>query len=252
MTVTLFCLLLVQSAHAIAPAELAAAWEDTAAVRARHAKIGVALDEGDPKKLAEGGLVRRRTHTPTGGAALGAIFIEAPPEQVWVAIQDPGDRPLAKDEAPLVRLPGSNPVRRLNYQRYSLPWPLANRQAVLAVAANEPLWTASEGRVWERNVTLDDPALAPDPDPEGIWLPRVEGGYLMIAAGTGTLVMLQVSVDPGGRLPEELLNRWAVGTLGKTLRKLAGFAVEVPGHYQPGHPVVVRPDGSALSPGTLR
>lgn len=231
-------------------AQLSEAWTSHAPAR-QSARIQLALTDEDFAELAGGEVVRRIVPSGDDATAVGIIWTAAEPLHVWVAIQDVVDRPLNKEQSVTVRLPQDTPTRRMNYNIIDTPWPISDRQSVCSVTANTALWEATERKVWERTLALEDPALALTPDPEATWVERLGGGFHIVEAAGGSIVIFQVNTDPGGSVPADLVTRFAWFALNSTLQTLDQHASNVPSHYAGSHPVVALPDGTIIQPGTL-
>lgn len=234
--------LVLAPAHA-APADLAARWEAVAQKVASHSAIPVPFGPDDVADLQRGRTVARRYDTEQGAYATGAIYVEAPIEAVWVAINDaPHDPP---SRVSVERLP-SAPGQRLVYMKLDLPFPLADRQWVADVRGNAALFGASEGAVWQRQWTLGDRALAPTPDDGAVWINENRGAWTLLDLGEGTLVLFSVRTVLGGVVPASIAQSWAAGTLRGGLERLAERAVGMRSHYVAGHETVLNPTGSVV------
>lgn len=237
--------LLVSVASAADPRALQAAWERDAGAIGEHGVVpAFALDTADFEALATGEPIARRTDTADGAFASGAIFVEAPIEAVWVAIQDaPHEPPSAVTFERLAQ----DGARRQVYMRLDLPWPLADRQWVADLDANADLHAAAGGRVWQRHWTLADPALAPAPDPAALWVSTNRGGWTLIACDGGTLALFTVRTVLGGSIPAGIAQTWATRTLADGMTTMAARARAMPEHYCGDHEPVVMPDGKVLA-----
>ena len=246
-------LLSILAAHA-APdaAALSAAWAAVSQEHAAHGRVPVSLKPDDFEELAKGEVVRRLLPGQGMLAAQGAIYSPDSPSRIWVTIQDPEHLNLAREDLPLQRLPGSTAARRLNYQMVKTPWPLADRQQVFTVQASAGLYASSGKRVWERSVALADRALATDADPDAIWLEHLAGGFVVVSVPEGgSLTVLRVEADPGGRVPADIVSRLSSGTLGRSLKRLRTYAESAAAHYDVGHDTVLYPDGQPMVSGTF-
>ncbi len=226
-------------------------WNRDAAARASMGGIQADLTAEDFAALAGGEVVRRLVPSGEGLAAVGVVWTEASPASVWVAIQDVEDRPINRDQALTRRLEGDTLVRRLNYNLVHTPWPISDRQSVSSVTANTALWAATNQQVWERTLKLEDSGLADEVDPEAVWLERLGGGFLVVEAAGGSLVVFRIDTDPGGNVPADLVARFAYLGLNTSLETLAKHAEDAPRHYSSAHPAVALPDGNMLEPGSL-
>ena len=247
-------LLLSISAAVAAPdaAALSAAWQAVSEDHAAKGWVPVSLQPSDFDQLAKGEVVRRLLPGKGVLAAQGAIYSPHSPARVWVTIQDPEHLNLAREDLPLQRLPGSTAARRLNYQVVKTPWPLADRQQVFTVEANAGLYASSGERVWERAVALADRALAVDANPDAVWLEHLAGGFVVLSVPEGgSITVLRVEADPGGRVPADIVSRLSSVTLGRSLKRLRDYAAEADAHYDAGHATVLYPDGQPMVPGTF-
>jgi len=230
---------------------LASEWARDQAARDAHAAIRVSLTSEDLTTLADGELVRRMVPVGDAATVVGVKWMAVKPIHVWIAIQDIEDRPLNNDQAVTTRLPQDTLVRRMNYNVIKAPWPIADRQSVVSVTANTTLWQATDKKIWERSLKLEDSSLAVTAEPDAIWLPRLGGGFHIVEATGGCIVIFQIDADPGGSIPEDLVNRFAWMGLNNTMATLVRYASEVPAHYAGGHVSIALPDGSLIPTGSL-
>jgi hypothetical protein len=197
--------------------------------------------------MAKGEVARRRLPLEGADRVVGAMWTDLPRDAIWIAIQDDAHDKLV-DNLRETRLPDTPSGHKRLYQHLDFPWPFTNRQWVIDIRDNPVLADATDGASWERTWDLADPALAPAPDPEGIWTPVNDGGWLLVTAGGGTIVVYHVRSVIGGAIPAEVVTRWAMGTLEQMLRHVEKRAQEIPGHYGADHTPIIRPDGSAIPP----
>ena len=231
--------------------QLVAVWKRWEPVIAAEGKVPIHLDEKDLARVAQGGVESTLLQGEVMLASQGAQWIPQPCSYFWAALQDPEHLPVGKQDTELSRLPGSTAARRLNYQLVHTPWPLADRQQVFTVTANAALWQATQGQVWERSVAMASPDLAPNPDPDAVWIPHTAGGFVLIEAEGGCLTLFQLEVDPGGSIPADLATRLGTGMMKRNMEQLASHAAGTPKHYTGSHARVLRPDGSAIEPSEL-
>jgi hypothetical protein len=235
--------LVSSAALAAPPADLALRWEAHAAAVARLSEVPVPLGPDDLAELAQGQPVARRFDTAAGAYATGAVWIEAPIEAVWIAINDgPHDPP---SRVSLTRLPAQMPMRRA-YMLLDLPFPLADRQWVVDVRTNTALHAATGGAIWQRQWDLGDPALAPSPDPKAIWIDENRGSWTLLGTEQGTLVLFSVRSVMGGAVPASIAQSWAVSTLKSAMGKLAERSLSIPAHYTPEHERALTPSGEEI------
>jgi hypothetical protein len=233
------------SPPAVDAATLRAAWESHRPALDASARYPLAFDDGFWARVAGGQVGRRRDGLDGSDRVVAAIFVPAPRDRVWVAVQDPHGEIVEGfvDE----ELPSSTFERRVVYQRITLPWPLAPRQWVIEVRYNTALFASTSGGVWERTWTLSDQRGAPSEDPKAVWLPVNEGGWFLVEAAGGTLIGYHVRTDVGGLVPHEAATRWSFSTLTGLLEGIRDRSLtRVPSHYVGDHPAVRRPDGSPI------
>lgn len=251
-------LLLFLLAHALASvgaSGLRDDWTSDAPLRRLLLRDPVELSDAELDRLAEGGLVRRRDRFDGVDRALGAVWSPLTQEELWVAILDDACHTLVRGLTER-HLPISVPGQKLLYQHIRLPWPLASRQWVIDIRNNAELHRQSGGRIWERTWTLAegvDRALAGLrseglPDPEAVWTPKNQGGWVLARGGGGTVVVYHGRADIGGAVPVELSTRYALATLEELLRGVLDRAAAAREHYRPGHAPMLGPDGNPIVP----
>ena len=231
---------------------LAQDWAARAAAARGSAGYLPSFSADELARLARGDTVRRREAAP-GGAdrVVAAVFTPLSRDALWVTIQDDKHDKLV---AGLVEAetPGSTPADKLLYQRLDLPWPFEDRQWVIRIRNNPRVYAATAGRVWERSWTLADPALAPNPSPDGVWVPQNDGTWLLVEAAGGTVLIYEVRTVIGGAFPDDTATRWSLVTVEGMLRHILARAGGIDAHYGAGHAPFYRPDGSTIPPGGLR
>lgn len=237
------CLLLGLALAAPPSADaLKQAWEAQLPDLGRLSPLPVSLPDDAFGKLAAGQVARSRQDLPGADRVIGALWTPVDRDALWVAILDDQHFDLVSG---LVeeQLPGTGALRKVLYQHLDLPWPVEDRQWVIDLKSNTALATATGGAVWERAWTKADDALAPHPDPAALWTTVNEGGFLLVDAAGGTLMIYHVRTEIGGSVPDEATSRWAWSSLEDLLRGVVSRASKVPPHYVAGHAPLYRPDG---------
>lgn len=229
------------------PAALQAAITSAEAALQKKGAFAITLPPGAAARLAAGEVVRTREDLAGADRVIGALWTDRPRDALWIAILDDAhvDLVAGLTEA---QLPGTGPLRKVLYQKLDLPFPLTDRQWVIDIQSNTALAATSAGQVWERSWVLGDPKAAVDADPDAIWTTVNEGGYLLIDAAGGTLLVYHVRSEVGGNVPDDASTRYAWSTLEELLRTTERRADAVPAHCDAKHAPVVRPDGTPIPP----
>ena len=231
-------------------AELKADWARLSALRDEHGQLSATLSESDLVALSQGRMVKHRERIAGPDHAWGVAWSTEPREALWIAILDDTHDTIVEGLREQ-QLPGTTPDRKLLFQHLDLPWPFEDRQWVLEIVNNPTIYTASGGDIWERVWTLAPESLATDPAPDAIWTPENDGGWLLMEAAGGTLMVYQVRGDIGGAIPDDLVTRYALSTLDDMLDHVMDRAAIIPAHYDAAHFAMRRPDGTDIAPGSL-
>jgi hypothetical protein len=205
--------------------------------------VPVPFAEADAAELLAGRPTAHRFDTDGGAYATGAVWIDAPIEAVWIAIQDaPHDPP---GRMTFARLDAPAGMRRV-HATLDLPYPLADRQWVSDVTTAKRLYDATGGQVWQRQWSMGDPTLVVAPDPKAAWLTENRGAWTLVDADGGTLALFSVRTVLGGLIPQPIAQAWAIGTIKSSMTDLAVRAKGMPAHYVAGHEVVRTPEGGVI------
>jgi hypothetical protein len=211
---------------------------------ADHAVHPIELTPAELEVIAGGGVARRRESLDGADRVLGATWTPASRDALWIAIQDDKHFTLVQglvDE----QLP-STTDEKLLYQRIDLPWPIADRQWVIAIRNNAALWEATGGTVWERTWSLSATRGATNESANAVWISVNDGGWLLADAAGGTLLAYHVRSVVDGNIPDEVAAQWAFATLESMLTDIVERAAAVPAHYHAEHVPILRPDGSVI------
>lgn len=251
-------LLLTTPGPAAAPASsatLAGAWSGWQQALALHGRASVELDPADLATIAAGEVARHRSHLDGIDRVVGATWSALPRDALWVAILDDTCDQLVSGLTER-HLPPELPGQKILFQHVDLPWPFADRQWILDIRNNRPLYAATGGGAWERGWTLADrqeqrrtqvphPTL---PAADAVWTPLNEGGWLLLDAAGGTLLVYHARADVGGAIPDDVATRFALATLRGMMRHVVQRAEQIPTHYDAAHAPLERPDGSVVPP----
>jgi hypothetical protein len=222
-----------------------------AAARQRLGHLRLQLGEADWATLAGAGVVRQVVHRDGADMAVGAIWTAASQAAAWISTFDGWHRSLSGDATNTTKLPGCTDMRRLVHTHLDLPWPMSDRQWVVDNRPNTALWSATEGRVWERAWEVAPATLATAPVAGALWVDTNQGAWQFIEAEGGTLVLFGVRSSMGGVIPDSLTVQWSRQTLGEALRRLDDFATTMAAHYVGAHEVIWGPMGAPIAPGSL-
>jgi hypothetical protein len=225
--------------------ELAAAWERWRTELDAGARHPLRFEAREWEEIARGHVAKRRDRLEGTDRVVGVIWVAADVDTTWLATRDPhGDDYV--DGFVEEELPGSTAERRLVYQRYDLPRPLADRQWVIEVVNNVALIRATGGALIERSWTLTDARGARAETPSAVWLPVNEGGWFLAEAGGGTILGYHVRTSIGGIVPDEVALRWSFSTLDGMLEDIAAKTTFIRGHYTGSHAPLRRADGTEI------
>lgn len=112
------------------------------------------------------------------------------------------------------------PLRAVFYLRMGMPWPISDRDAVLASETKRPEPGRSLTRFWLTDMDEVGPLSGV------VRMPLLEGHYALRRIDDDTTeVEYQVDVDPGGMIPDWLAVRTATDDPLETLRSLRSRAV---------------------------
>jgi hypothetical protein len=145
-------------------------------------------------------------------------------------------------------LPGSNASSKLLYQRIDLPWPVADRQWVIDIRNHRMLHENTSGRAWERAWDLSPVRGSKHEVADAVWAPVNAGGWLLIDAAGGTLLIYHVRTSIGGNVPDSAVSAWSASSVKSMLDTIIVRSGKLHRHYNAAHPVVLRPDGTPVPP----
>ncbi len=251
-------MLLLAQALAQSPSaeDLRVAWTGALPALQAHSEMPVVtLDQQAFELMAQGEVYRyRRQESESVDTAVGVAFVPYPVEDLWLGAIDDVHQHLS-DGLTETWLPGTVPGHKVLYQHFDVPAPFDDRHWVIIIESNQALYEATSGVVWERTWDLDprgidalaDVPADTVPEPEAaLWTPVNRGGWQLIPVEGGSLVVYQVSSDIGGHIPDDLVVRFALASLGSMIGHLAELGAATPAHYVGDHFLIVRPDGSPI------
>jgi hypothetical protein len=213
----------------------------------RTATFPIALEHEDFVAMANGKIAKRRIREDGPDRAMGAMWVPIDRNQLWVAILDDAHDNLlsALTETPLG--PSEN-GHKLLYQHFDLPWPVHNRQLVVEIKNNAAIASATTGQLWERSWDLADPNLMSAPDPTAVWVPLATGSWLLYPVKRGTVIVYHARSTIGGRIPDEVVTRWAMATLDEMMNHISDRARKIQDHYTGEHEILLGGDNLPIQP----
>lgn len=240
------------------PQALEATWRAVTPTISQAGRLPVpSLSAADFQALSEGEILKQRAEKKGEvDRAFGIGWLPYSIDAVWIGVLDDVHDDLVSGLTE-TWLPGSSSAHKILYQHLDLPMPVSDRHWVIVIENTRGLYTASQGKVWERTWDLDprgDAALALVPaglveDPaSAIVTPVNDGGWYLVPAEGGVLVVYQVRTAIGGNIPDELVVQYAMSTLDELITHVGELAARAPSHYRAGHYAITRPDGSAIPP----
>ena len=109
---------------------------------------------------------------------------------------------------------------------------------MVEITNNESMTQQTNNRLWERSWDLAKPSLMPNPDNNAIWVPVATGSWLLYPVEQGTMVVYHARSAIGGRIPDEVVTRWALATLDEMMTHIANRAATIDAHYTGGHEII--------------
>jgi hypothetical protein len=158
----------------------------------------------------------------------GVTRIEATPYEIMAVIQDVERHPEWMHNCSEARLlkRESDGVAYM-YTRNDLPWPVADRDAVL----RREIVEVTPGRELRTTAVSSDAVALPEVAGV-VRMPHLIGSYRLIASGDGiTRVEHEIDIDPGGRLPKWVVARTTRDIPLYTLRNLRERVAATRGQY---------------------
>jgi len=225
--------------------ELAQVWSTHHATITAHTEAPILLSDEDFDVVARGGVAKRRLSQNGPDRAIGVAWTPHSRAAVWVAIIDDIHNTMVEGLTEQ-RLGAGEAGVKLLYQRLDFPWPLNDRQWVIEIENDPRLAKATANQVWSRTWSLSDHRAPGVADPEALWAPTLDGGWLAIDVEGGTLIVYQARTTVGGVVPDGLVTSWAMSTLDEMLGNLFARAAEIPEHYTPDHDPIQGGDGRPI------
>ena len=214
--------------------ELQQHWSEIAPHIAQTAVHPITLTQTDFVAVAKGKIAKRRIREPGPDRALGMMWTAIDRNQIWIAILDDVHDKLVSSLTEK-RLGHSEAGHKLLYQHLNLPWPVQDRQWIVEIRNNVEIAKQTNGILWERSWDLANPSLADESDSEAVWVPTSNGSWLLMTLGGGTLVIYHTRSAIGGRIPDDVVTRWAMATLDEMMLHIAERSVDIPNHYRGNH-----------------
>ncbi len=205
----------------------------------------MALTDTDFQVIAKGGVAKHRLRMEGPDAAIGIGWTPHNRKAVWIAIIDDIHNTMVSGLTEK-RLGLRQDGAKLLYQRLGLPWPFTDRQWVIAIQNNPKIAASSSNNVWQRTWALDEEKHGVINNDNAMWVPLLNGGWIAVEAGGGTLLLYQAQATIGGAIPDELVTRWAMATMDEMLGNVFERAGEIPAHYSEHHRSINGGDGQPI------
>ncbi len=222
-------------------------WGALQPIVAAQATFPIVMQPRDFEAMGDGKIAKRRIREDGPDRAMGAMWAPLDRNQIWVAILDDAHDNLVSALTE-TRLGPSQQGNKLLYQHLDLPWPVQDRQLVVEIQNNTEIARATEGVLWERSWDLADSKLMTDADPHAIWVPLATGSWLLFPVEDGTIVVYHARSTIGGRIPDEIVTRWAMATVDEMMVHIVDRAREITGHYTEGHEIFFGGDNQPIKP----
>jgi hypothetical protein len=227
--------------------QLLDSWQTLQPTVADSATFPIELEPNDFIAMADGKIAKRRIRESGPDRAMGAMWVPIDRNHIWIAILDDTHDNLLSTLTE-TRLGPSENGHKLLYQHLDLPWPVHNRQLVVEIQNNAAIAAATTGGLWERSWDLAEPSLMSKPDPDAVWIPLATGSWLLFPVKTGTVVVYHARSTIGGRIPDEMVTRWAMATLDELMDHIADRARTIEEHYTGDHEVLLGGDNLPIQP----
>ncbi|HCH63886.1 MAG TPA: hypothetical protein DFR83_13855 [Deltaproteobacteria bacterium] len=224
------------------------------------------LTQKERAQLLEGKIMKRWLG-PRGGAPVGALVMvisDFSQAEIWLGSAEghhiKGDSVESKHI--VYNLPKTGNEMFYWYGHLRMPMPFTNRHFVLRTMVNKSLVDATGGTCWERTWKLQEDGLAvvrplveagkiPDLTvaqfDKAIYLPANLGGWLALQLPNGqTLFGYHASSSLGGEIPDKLVNRYVMLTLGDIVDEVLQGARMMRTHYVSGHEPIQSGSGAPV------
>lgn len=217
-----------------------------------------ALNGGQIDALLDGEVVRIRRRSPGDAEdpperVTGYRIVPLPREKVWVAALDPAFR--ATSLLTEHRLTREADGSALWHQYLSLPWPIADRQWVIAVGVKTALARDTDGLIWEQTWKLAEggeqiarasvaagnlEGITEDVARDAVYVPANEGSWVLFRLEDSvTLVGYRVIARVGGNIPDSWIATFGMAQLEGVLDSVAEHARDAAKFYDPEvYPIV--------------
>lgn len=183
------------------------------------ATVGPAFAERSVLQEEDGITVEEQ---PEPGRTLPVLFgttsISAPPERIAEWIEDVRTYPDWQHNCEEARALPQPDGTTLTYNRVGAPWPVSDRDVVLASTRVD----GEDGRIL---IEFHETEAANAPKDTGaVRMPRLRGSYDLTPTESGTHVVYMIDSDPGGSLPTWLVRQASKDLPYETLKNLRARA----------------------------
>lgn len=221
-----------------------------------HSALSVPMPSVKDRAHLLSGKVLKSWLPPRGKAPVGAMAMlvtDKSQADMWLGSADGEHLSDQSEEAKLTahHLPKKGDEMFRWYGFVDLPSPFTDRHFLIRTTVNSRLAEVTDGTCWERTWTLEpDGAKTMRPIvaagevagldvarfDSAIYVPANLGGWVSLQLPNGqTLFCYHASTSLGGEIPDKLVNRMVMLTLGKIMDEVVRSAQKMRTHYVQGH-----------------
>jgi len=231
----------------------------TIALWRKHSKLPIPMPSLKERAILLSGKLLKSWLPPRGNApvgAMGMVVSDLPRDHLWLGSADGEHMSDEGEEAKLIahHLPRTGDEMFRWYGFVDLPSPFADRHFLIRTTVNTQLARNTDDRCWERTWALETDGVATmrpiveAGQVEGLTLSRFDraifvpanlGGWASMKLPNGqTLFCYHASSSLGGEIPDKLVNRVVMLTLGNIVNEVVRHAGQMGTHYTAGHPPI--------------
>lgn|GEM_PF-1217554 len=239
----------------------------TLALWRKHSDLPVPMPDVKDRALLLDGKVLKKWLPPRGKAPVGAmamVVTDLNQAEMWLGSADGEHMSDHSEEAKLIahHLPKQGDEMFRWYGYVDLPSPFTNRHFLIRTTVNPQLSQTTNGQCWERTWRLEEDGvdtmrpivagggvkgLSTADFESAIYVPANLGGWVALQLPNGqTLFGYHASSSLGGDIPDKLVNRFVMLTLGKIMDEVRKNAGRMKGHYVGAHHLIMSGTGGKV------